>query len=91
MSNSLINLVPDPLYSDLQYERFHHLDIPCLEDAELIDELHALAPLLWWRLPHGRWLRERVGELQKELSKRQFDMRYKFSKPKPVLSHGVKL
>ena len=83
-------LIPDPFHSDRQYERFYHEDIPALEDGELIDELYALRPLLW-RLDPEHWLRERVMMLEKELSKRQHDTRYKFSKPKPKLAKGVKL
>ena len=83
-------LVPDPLQSDRQYERFYHEDIPALEDGELTDELYALRPLLWG-LDSGHWLRERVLMLEKELSKRQHDTRYKFSKPKPKPAEGVKL
>ncbi len=83
-------LVPDPLESDRQNERFYHFDIPSLEDDELLDELWALRPHLWG-LNSEHWLRERVIMLEKELSKRQRDTRYKFSKPKSKLAEGVKL
>lgn len=85
-------LIPNPLDSDRQFERFYHLDIPGLEDAALMDELHALSALLWWRLPNGTWLRERVKALNAELYKRRENTRFGFSgKPKPKLSEGVPL
>ena len=85
-------LIPNPLDSDRQFERFHHLDIPGLEDAALMDELHALSPLLWWRLPNGHWLRERVKMLNAELYKRRGNTGFGFSgKPKPKLAEGVTL
>jgi len=83
-------LVPDPLNSDRQYYQFYHLDLPDLDDTELTDELYTLRPLLR-RLPLEHWLRERVKMLEKELSKRQRNTRYKFSKPKPKPAEGVKL
>ena len=84
-------LIPDPLVSDRQYERFYHLDVPELDDTELTDELHALRPLLWGLDPQ-HWLRERVQMLEKELAKRRGTARYELSgqrKPKPA--EGVKL
>ena len=63
-------LIPDPLSSDGQYYRFHHLDLPDLDDTELRDEFYALRPLLWG-LPDGHWLRERVSMLTRELNKRR--------------------
>ena len=83
-------LVPDPLMSDRQYNRFYHLDLPELEDDELLDELWALRPHLWG-LDAEHWLRERVMMLEQELSKRQRDTRYKFSKPKSKSAEGVRL
>lgn len=64
------DLVPIPLSSLEQYYRFHHIDIPCLKDNELTDELYALRSLLWG-LPDDHWLRERVRMLEHELSKRR--------------------
>lgn len=84
-------LIPDPLNSDRQYARFYHLDLSDLEDIELTDELNYLRPLLWG-LPADHWLRERVRELEKELSKRRGDTSFRSSgqrKPKPA--EGVKL
>lgn len=84
-------LIPDPLSSDQQYTRFHHLDLTELEDTELTDELYALRPILWG-LPADHWLRERVRALEKESYKRRGDAGHKFSgrqKPKPA--EGVKL
>ena len=83
-------LVPDAFLSDRQHERFYHLDIPSLEDSELLDELWALRPHLWG-LDAQHWLRERVIMLEQELSNRQRDTKYKFSKPKPKMANGVKL
>jgi len=42
----MIRLVPDPNDSEEQHCRFYHLDIASLDDTEIIDELHALAPLM---------------------------------------------
>jgi hypothetical protein len=70
MSNSLINLIPAPLDSDRQYERFYHFDITGLDDTQLIDELDALRPFLWWKLPDNDWLQERVRLLKGESRKR---------------------
>ena len=66
----MIRLVPDPNDSEEQHCRFYHLDIASLDDTEIIDELHALAPLLWWKLPGDDWLRERVRLLKDESRKR---------------------
>ena len=63
-------LIPDPISSDKQYARFHHLDIEGFEDFELVDELYALRPLLWG-LPSDHWLRKRVAALESELRKRE--------------------
>ena len=64
-------LVPDPLNSDKQFYKYHHYDIEGLSNTELIDELHALRPLLWWRLPDNCWLRERVKMLEGEFARRK--------------------
>jgi len=66
----MIRLVPDTNDSEEQYCRFYHLDIPSLDDTELINELDALRPLLWWKLPGDDWLRERVRLLKDESRKR---------------------
>lgn len=62
-------LVPNPLDTDLQFARFHHLDVPCSDDMQLIDELDHLRVRLWG-LPPDHWLRERVRILKNELRKR---------------------
>ncbi|MFW6105164.1 MAG: hypothetical protein ACOC7P_01120 [Chloroflexota bacterium] len=69
MANSGI-LIPDPFASSQQFDRFHHLDLPGLDDSELIDELHALRPLLWG-LPKDDWLRRRVMMLESEMKRRK--------------------
>ena len=84
-------IIPDPLSSDRQYERFCHFDIPNLEDTELVDELYALRPLLW-RLPAEHWLRERVKALEAELIKHRGSTGNEFrGQPKPKPAEGVKL
>jgi len=87
----MTTLVPNPLDSDSQYHRFHHIDIAALEDLELLDELWALRPLLWGS-PPDHWLRERVNKLEGELQRRSVDSSYKLSsRPKLKLAEGVKL
>jgi len=84
-------LVPDPLVSDRQYDRFYHLDLSELEDMELTDGLNYLRPLLRGLDPQ-HWFRERVGMIEAELRKRRGDTTYRSSgqrKPKPA--EGVKL
>lgn len=85
-------LIPDPLNSHCQFNRFYHLDLPDLEDTELRDELYALRPLLWG-LPPDHWLRERVKMLEAELiRRRRGNTRYEFrGRQKPKLAEGVKL
>jgi len=65
-----ITLTPNPINSDVEYARFHHLDLENLEDTELRDELYALRPLLWGLSPDN-WLRDRVKTLERELAKRR--------------------
>jgi hypothetical protein len=71
-----VTLIPDPLNSDVEYTRFNHLDIPDLEDTELMDELNCLRVHLW-RLSSDHWLRERVKVLEGELKKRKWNTRSK--------------
>ena len=86
-------LVPDPLVSDRQYERFHNLDIADLDDTELTDELNHLRPLLWG-LDSQHWLRKRVEMILTELRKRQgenmrqFTRQSKPAKPKELKAIG---
>jgi hypothetical protein len=63
-------ITPNPLNSDMEYNRFHHLDIPNLDDTELVDEINYLRNILWG-LPRDDWLRERVRVLGRELAKRR--------------------
>lgn len=65
----LINLIPNYLYSDVEYARFCHLDIPGMRTEELTDEFHYLRAHLWG-LPCDSWVRERVGVLETELKRR---------------------
>jgi len=85
-------LIPNPLQSDSQYDRYYHYDIPYLKLDELHEELYALRPLLWG-LPETDWIRQRVKELETEIAKRRYsgDQPIK-AKPKPKqLAEGVKL
>lgn len=67
----MIRLVPEPFESQEENDRYFHRDISNLGNADVIDELHALRPLLWWKLPSDDWLRERVRMLEIELAKRR--------------------
>jgi hypothetical protein len=62
-------LIPDPMRSLQQYERFHHSDISDLSDSDLLEELWALRPFLW-ELPSDHWLRGRCLELERDLKRR---------------------
>jgi hypothetical protein len=64
------NVIPDPLISLEQLNRYCHSDITELEDTELTDEMNALRPLLWG-LDSDSWLRDRVKRLETELAKRR--------------------
>ncbi len=91
---SCSTLVPDPLCSDRQYERFYHLDIVDLGESELREELWALQSMVWWLSPGQEkdWLRERVRMLERELAKRRGNINYKLTEqPKPQLAEGVQL
>jgi len=84
-------LVPDPLFSDRQFQRFCHLDIADKETGELADELYALRPQLWG-LPADHWLRERVTMLEAEMIKRRGNTGHDFrERQTPKLAEGVKL
>jgi len=65
------SIIPNPVESANQYERYYHHDIPGLEVSDIRDELYALRPLLWG-LPKVDWIRERVRELEKELARRPY-------------------
>jgi hypothetical protein len=66
----MMPLIPDPVETEEQYRRFYHQDIASLDDTDIIDEVHALHPLLWWKLPGNDWLRQRTEVLQAEARKR---------------------
>jgi len=68
--DQFLDLIPDPLSSLEQYYRFHHLDIPQLEDNELADEFNYLRTRLW-QLPAHHWVRQRVAMIESELKRRQ--------------------
>lgn len=65
----IAELVPDPLYSDRQFDRYYHIDLPQLEDTDLIDELNCLRVFLWG-LHRDHWLRQRVAALETESARR---------------------
>lgn len=84
-------LIPNPLMTDRQYDRFYHLDLTELRDTELQDEIDFLRPLLWG-IPDDHWLRERVNKLEAEIVKRRGYIRADFAKQlKPKRAEGVKL
>jgi hypothetical protein len=66
----MTTLVPDPLDSEQQYNRFHHLDLADMETGKLQKELDTLKSVLWWNLPDNDWLEERVNRLKAELRRR---------------------
>lgn len=83
-------LIPDPLASNEQYQRFYCLDIGGLADMELGDELNYLRARLW-ELPEGHWARERVHLLIDEINHRG-NSEYTLSKqPKTKVACEVKL
>ena len=65
-------IVPDPVESDRQYDRYYHLDLPGAELSDLENELAALKPLLWWKIDDTGWLRERTKRLEAELATRRY-------------------
>jgi hypothetical protein len=86
-------LIPDPLNTDTECDRFYHVDIPDLDDTDLRDEINYIRPLLWG-LPQTDWLRGRVRELEAELTKRKYSDQPTKARPQPKpkrLAEGVKL
>jgi hypothetical protein len=98
-------LIPDPLYSDREYERFYHYDITNMETGDLLCELCSTRCQLWL-LKSGRfahmigffeqsrrveWLSGRISRIEVELSKRRYVTREARSQPKPKLAEGVRL
>ena len=65
-------LIPDPLQSDKQYAKFHHLDIPDMKIEKLEAEFYYLQAHIY-RLSNDAyiWVRQRVTNLQAELRKRR--------------------
>lgn len=63
-------LIPNPLNTDMEYARLYHLDLPYLDDTQLVDEFNYIRAHLW-QLPPGHWLRERVRMLESELKRRK--------------------
>ena len=95
-------LIPNPLDSDQQYNRFYHYDLAGMETEDLLDELHSIRPRLWFlKSDHFariaglfeqgrrvRWLRERISQIETELRKRYVTWEAR-SQPKPKLVKGV--
>ena len=67
----MTNLIPDPLNSDTEYDRFNHFDIPALDDTQLTDELNYIRALLWG-IPAEHWLRDRAKMLETEITRRKY-------------------
>jgi hypothetical protein len=91
----ILVIVPNPLESDNQYDRYYHYDLPDAELSDLLDELAALRPLLWWKIDDTGWLRERVSQLQTEITRRKYSD-HELPQDKPIarpkrLAGGVKL
>lgn len=101
----LATLMPDPLASDRQWERYHHRDIAAAETDDLVDELHAIRSGMWFlrsessRQRIGRyeqarridWFRSRMRALESELQRRRYAPSNFRSQSKPRLARGVKL
>jgi hypothetical protein len=61
--------IPNPLFSDRQFDRFHNQDVEYLETREIAEELWSIRPYLY-RLPDDHWLREREKALGAEMARR---------------------
>jgi len=79
-------LIPDPLESSQNWQRFYCLDIVDLSDMEIKEELDYLLAHLW-KQPQISWLRERAARLEAEIQKRQGNTR---GQPKAKHAEGVK-
>jgi hypothetical protein len=74
--NERIDLVPDPIVSDKQFNRYYHHDLPEFKDEEIWDELNYLRARLWG-LDSQHWLRKRVKALETQMRVRQVYTPYK--------------
>ncbi|OGO04604.1 MAG: hypothetical protein A2Y60_01865 [Chloroflexi bacterium RBG_13_54_9] len=104
---SLRTLIPDPLASDRQYNRFSHSDIVDMSIEDLLYELYALRSHLWllksnWygsvvgfleQAKQVQWAEHRLSRIRVETGKRRYSTQELKSqpKPRPVLSEGVRL
>ena len=76
-----INLIPNPLDSETQYIRYHHEDIPQMENEDLDAEYYYIRSHIYLYKENDKpWLSERLAELKAEINKRyknnkQFDKR----------------
>lgn len=83
----MICLLPNPLSSDKDFERYHHLDLPDMTVEDLECELACARCGLWalkssdrWAQRLGRfeyrhrmaWLQERISRVGAEVSKRRY-------------------
>ena len=96
-------LIPNPLDTDQQHNRFYHHDLASMETEDLLNELHAIQSRLWFLksdrfarmgglFEQGRrveWLRERISRIETELRKRRYTAQEARSQPKPKLAEGV--
>ena len=96
-------LIPNPLDSDKEYQRYHHRDLADMDIGDLLDELYSRRCQLWLlksdrfsrmvspfeQRRRTEWLRERISRIETELRKRRYVAREARSQPKPKLAEGV--
>ena len=86
-------LIPDPLSSLQEAERFFGYDIPSLEDSNLLEECDFLKAHLWG-LEEGHWVRSRMWLLKEEIRRRGNSQKTEYSpitKQKPKKLEGIKV
>jgi hypothetical protein len=98
-------LIPNPLNSDREYNRYYHHDLAGIETGDLLCELCSTRCQLWLLksdrfarvlglFEQGRrveWLRERILRIEVELRRRRYAIWEVRSQPKPKLAEGVRL
>lgn len=85
-------IVPNPLNTLTEFDRYYHYDLINAETGDLLDELYALRPLLWG-LSKTDWIRQRVTEIEAEITRRKYgDSQSPRQKARPKrLAEGVRL
>lgn len=86
-------LIPDPLSSLQEAERFYGIDVPSLEDSELLEE-HDFLKAHLWGLPPVCWPRERCILLEQEIKRRGNSRKTEYSpitRQKPKKVEGIKI